>query len=105
MANKSTTLHGVDDIDPSHTVDIVLSVPDNKWTKTEPNGASNIFKTKSGVWMRAVNVTTLFANDATTKVGQLKPLDPAGAKKGDKGDGSSFETAVNFHWTVTSVTT
>lgn len=103
MANKST-LHGIDTDDPSRTVTIVLSVPDNKWSKTEPGGASHIFKTKSGVWMKAVNVTTLFASDATTRVGQLKPLDPAGAKVKDKGRGESFETAVNFDWTVTTVT-
>jgi hypothetical protein len=105
MANKSVALHGIDDTNPVNTVEIQLSVSDNKWAKSEPNGASNVFKTSKGVWMRASTITTLFANDATTRVGQLKPMDPAGAKKGDKGRGDSFETAVTFGWLVTSVTT
>ena len=104
MANKSLTLHGVDDVDAFHTIEITLSVADNKWTKTEPNNASDIFKTKTGLWMRAHTITTLFAADATTKVGSLSPLDPASARKNDTGAGKSFETAVTFRWTVTNTT-
>jgi hypothetical protein len=70
------------------------------WQAGEPGGTSNVFATKAGVWMRAVNITTLFKNDATTRVAQLTPLVPETAKPNDQGQGHNFETAVDFSWTV-----
>jgi hypothetical protein len=72
----------------------------NSWVESEAGGASNVFTTKRGLWSRAVNVVTLFKNDNTTRVGQLRDLLPENARKGDTGGGSSFETGLNFRWTV-----
>jgi hypothetical protein len=70
------------------------------WQAGEPGGTSNIFNTKNGVWMRAVDIVTLFQNDATTRVAQLTPLVPETAKPNDQGQGHNFETAVDFTWVV-----
>jgi hypothetical protein len=71
-----------------------------KWQAGEPGNTSNIFNTKSGVWMRAVNIVTLFQNDATTRVAQLTPFVPDTAQPNDQGSGHNFETAVDFGWNV-----
>jgi hypothetical protein len=98
--NSFVSLRGVTRDGQNHTVTIVLQIEDTRWTANEPGGSSNVFLTKSGVWMRAVNVVTLFKNDATTRVGQLKPLVPENASQGQTGEGSSFELAVDFDWVV-----
>jgi hypothetical protein len=79
---------------------ITLTMSGNKWTETEPAGASKVFKTKSGVWSRAVNIVDMNGPDGKSKVAQLHPLVPENAKKGDAGKGESEELAVNFDWTV-----
>jgi len=79
-------------------------VPNNKWTATLPAGADPIFKTKVGVWQRAVNITSLFKNDAHSRVGNLTPFVPESAKRGDIGNGKSEETGRNFSWSVDLVT-
>jgi len=72
----------------------------NKWTETEPGGASKVFTTKAGVWSRAVNIVDMNGPDGKSKIGQLHPLIPDSAKKGDTGRGESEELGVNFNWTV-----
>src|SRR5687767_6646108 len=90
MANSKVVLSGSNSDGDQYSVS--LTVSDNKWTKSEPSGANKVFATASGVWSRAVNITTLFKADGTTRVGQFTPLVPESAKKGDSGTGDSFET-------------
>lgn len=100
-ANSVVILKGTDvDSDP---FTVTLTISNNKWTKVEPNGANKVFKTAGGVWMRADNIVTLFKNDATTRVGQFKPLVPETAQQGQHGNGDEFETASSLSWTVDTV--
>lgn len=76
-------------------------LPNNmKWSKAEPGGASDIFKTKSGSYaVLSPNVVVLQgANDV--RVGVLENLVPGLAKKGDKGSGKSDECGVVLTWEV-----
>ncbi len=38
------------------------------WRAGEPGGTSNVFITKSGVWMRAANIVTLFTTTQRLKL-------------------------------------
>ena len=88
----------VDEQGKTHSVGIQLVLADTTWEKFETS--NYFFKTKSGVYSRAVNVVTLFQKDGATRVGQLHPLVPETAKPGDKGQGHSFEKAIDFSWEV-----
>jgi hypothetical protein len=78
-------------------------VPNNKWEAKFPDGTKPIFKTRSGLWQRVQNITTMYKNDATTRVGHLNPFVPESAKKGDSGKGKSEEAGEFFDWKVTAV--
>jgi hypothetical protein len=101
MANSQITLNGTDLGGNQFTV--VLTLANNKWVKTEPGGVNQIFLAANGVWMRAVNIVTLFQADAVTRVGQFTPLVPETANAGDVGNGNEFETASTLTWTVGAV--
>jgi hypothetical protein len=81
-----------------HKVRLTVRLDNNSWQAEEPSGTSFVFITKAGIWMRAVNIVSLFQADAQTKVGQLTPLVPEAAVPGDTGNGHNFETAVDFDW-------
>jgi len=83
-----------------HTVRLTVRLDDNTWQAGEPSSGSFVFITKVGLWMKAVNIVTLFQTDGQTKVGQLNPLVPETAAPGDTGQGHNFETAVDFDWVV-----
>ena len=99
MANGFVSLNGISN-DGQFAVRLTVVFEGNKWQAGEPGGTSNVFATKSGVWMRAVNIVTLFADNAQTRIGQLNPLVPETAVPGNSGQGHNFETAVDFGWTV-----
>jgi len=100
MVNNRLTIKGTNQDGAKYTV--VLTIAGNTWTKTEPRSASDVFKTATGLWSRAVNITTLFRADNKTKVGTFNPLIPESAKVGDSGTGISSETASTLDWTVAS---
>jgi hypothetical protein len=83
-----------------HSLTITLKVANTTWTETEPANASNVFKTKSGVWARVNNVVILRTQDSSKRVGQLMDLIPESVPKGKTGKGVSDETATNFDWKV-----
>jgi hypothetical protein len=83
-----------------HTVSIQLIPNQLKWSKSEPGSASKIFKTVRGNYgVTAPNY--VYLNDGRgTNVGELHPLVPGTAKKGDTGNGKAYETGRIFKWQV-----
>jgi hypothetical protein len=100
MPGNFVSINGTANDGSQHKVRLTVRLDDNTWQAGEPSGTSLIFATKKGVWMRAVNIVTLFREDAQNKVGQLSPLVPETVAVGDMGQGHSFETAVDFDWEV-----
>jgi hypothetical protein len=79
---------------------LTFTIANNKWTESEPAGASKVFKTKTGVWERGVNIVSLNKSDNTTKVGHLNGIVPESVPSGATGDGGADETGNTLNWTV-----
>jgi hypothetical protein len=79
---------------------LTLTIANNKWTESEPAGASKVFKTKTGVWERGVNLVSLNKSDNTTKVGHLNGIVPESVPSGATGDGGADETGNTLSWKV-----
>ena len=89
------------DTSDAKTVGITLILASNKWTKAEPGNDNHFFTTKNGVYVQvAPNLVILRDQNNKTRIGQLNPLTPAGAKKGDRGTGKSDEAGIAFSWDV-----
>jgi hypothetical protein len=99
--NKAVHLECVDDEGGKFSLDFLI--PGNKWEANLPVGTKPVFKTRSGVWQRAINITTLYKKDATTRVGALNPFVPESAQKDEVGKGKCEETGEIFDWRVTAV--
>ena len=90
----------VDTTDPD-TVGITLVLGTKKWTESEPGDRHHFFTTKGGIYIQvAPNLVILRDKDNTKRVGQLNPIEPDKAKKGDKGTGKSDESGIAFNWEV-----
>ena len=89
------------DTSDTKTVGITLILTGNKWTKAEPGNDNHFFTTRSGLYVQvAPNLVILRDGNNRTRVGQLNPLNPASAKKGDHGTGKSDEAGIAFTWDV-----
>jgi len=90
----------VDTTDP-HTVGITLSLATKTWTESEPGNRHHYFNTGGGVYIEvAPNLVILRDQDNKTRVGQLNPIEPDTAKRGDTGSGKSDESGIAFTWEV-----
>jgi hypothetical protein len=90
----------VDTSDPN-TVGITLSIATGTWSESEPGNRHHFFKTDKGKYfVVAPNLVILRDQNNTVRVGQLNPIQPQTAKKGDVGTGKSDETGVAFSWEV-----
>lgn len=94
----TVSLIGKNTSDPN-TVGITLVLEGSNWNKAEPGNRSHFFTTKSGKYVSVANVVTLLDQNKT-RVGELSPLIPSKAKKGDAGNGTAFESGITFHWEV-----
>ena len=98
------------DSSDSNTFGLMLVVADKTWKVFEPGGRSHFFKTKSGKYVSVPGTNTVFlcnTQDVTSCVknkdsqaGNLSPLTPSSAKKGDHGSGFAEETGIAFSWEV-----
>lgn len=90
----------IKDMNSKHRASMQLLPNDMKWSKSESEGASNIFKTKHGSYaVLSPNLVILQgANDA--RIGVLDDLIPGLAKKGDNGTGKSDECGLALSWEV-----
>jgi hypothetical protein len=96
--NKQVTIKGTSGDGDPYT--LTLTIANNKWTESEPAGASKVFTTKTGVWERAVNIVSLNKSDNKTKVGHLNGIVPESVASGATGDGGADETPTTLNWTV-----
>lgn len=96
--NTQVTIKGTSADGDPYT--LTLTIANNKWTESEPAGASKVFKTKAGVWERGINLVSLNKNDNTTKVGHLNGIVPESVSSGATGDGGADETGSTLSWKV-----
>jgi hypothetical protein len=90
----------VDQQDPK-TLGLTLVLADHTWVESEAGNTNHYFTTKRGVYVQlAPNLVILRNSDSSVRVGQLNPLTPANAKKGDKGNGQADETGTAFTWEI-----
>jgi hypothetical protein len=68
----------------------------NNWSETEPDGATKIFTTKSGTYVRDGVTTTLMSG--ARRVGILNKFNPDTVKPGDHDHGLSDESGGAFNW-------
>lgn len=99
----------VDSSDPK-TFGLMLTPATKVWQEFEPGNATHFFKTKRGVYVYIPGTKTVFLCNTTdlgaciktadSQAGQLLPIDPSSAKKGDHGTGEAEETGIAFSWSV-----
>jgi len=88
--------------DGTKTVGINLVLKDKTWSKSEPGNRMAFLKTARGRYQTLPSPNIVQLLDANGNIaGQIEPLVPATAKRGDHGNkGKSFETGVTFDWKV-----
>jgi hypothetical protein len=94
----------------SHTFGITLDLNQKTWRESEPGNRQEFFKTKSGKYIAPATSNTVYLckieslveciKQADSQAGQLLPLNPDTAKKGDKGRGHAEETGKELEWEV-----
>jgi hypothetical protein len=99
----------VDSDDPK-TFGLMLTPATKEWQEFEAGSAAHFFKTKHGVFVYIPGTKTVFLCNTTSlaacikskdsQAGQLLPIDPSSAKKGDHGTGKAEEVGIAFSWTV-----
>ena len=99
----------VDSSDPK-TFGLMLTPATKAWQEFEPGSSTHFFKTKRGVYVYVPGTKTAFLCNTTdlgaciktkdSQAGQLLPIDPSSAKKGDHGTGEAEETGIAFSWNV-----
>jgi hypothetical protein len=90
-----------DDTSDTKTFGLTLVLADKTWIESEPGSATHFFKTKKGVYVQvAPNLVILRDQGNNKRVGELSPLNPPTAKKGDKGRGKADEAGITFHWEI-----
>lgn len=99
----------VDSSDPK-TFGLMLTPATKAWQEFETGSATHFFKTKRGVYVYVPGTKTVFLCNTTdlgaciktkdSQAGQLLPIDPSSAKKGDQGTGEAEETGIAFSWNV-----
>jgi hypothetical protein len=99
----------VDSSDPK-TFGLMLTPATKAWQEFEPGSGTHFFKTKRGVYVYIPGTKTVFLCNTTdlgacikikdSQAGQMLPIDPSSAKKGDHGTGAAEETGIAFSWDV-----
>jgi hypothetical protein len=99
----------VDSGDPT-TFGLMLTPATKAWQEFEPGSSTHFFKTKRGVYVYIPGTKTVFLCNTTdlgacvktkdSQAGQLLPIDPSSAKKGDHGTGEAEEVGIAFSWNV-----
>lgn len=89
---------------------ITLVLADKRWIETEPGSISHFFQTKKGKFVFVPGTNTVFlcktetvlncAQMTNAQAGQLIPINPSSAHKGDTGTGQAEETGISFKWEV-----
>jgi len=100
-ADEFVSIVAKDTTDPGKSCGITLYPATKTWTESEVGNAKHFYKTKKGKYQvaPAPNITELLDANGTI-AGNLENLNPETAKKGDKGHGKGFETAVVYDWEV-----
>jgi hypothetical protein len=98
------------DSSDSKTFGLMLTLATKAWQEFEPGGATHFFKTKRGIYVYVPGTKTIYLCNTSdlgaciqtkdSQAGQLLPIDPSSAKKGDHGTGEAEETGISFSWSV-----
>ena len=94
----------------SHTFGIALDLKQKTWREFEPGNRQDFFKTKSGKYVAPATSNTVYLcktdsltaciQQADSQAGQLLPLAPDKAKKGEQGRGHAEETGKELEWHI-----
>jgi len=99
----------VDSSDPK-AFGLLLTLASKAWQEFEPGSATHFFVTKRGIYVYVPGTKTVLLCNTTdlgaciknkdSQAGQLLPIDPSSAKKGDHGTGEAEESGIAFSWNV-----